>query len=36
LASDLGIQIVLWSENDATKTSWLGLISSSDYVIHPY
>ena len=36
LASDLGIQIDLWSENDATKTSWLGLISSSDYVIHPY
>ncbi len=35
LAPDLGIQVHLWSENDAT-TSWMRLISPSDPFIHPY
>ena len=35
LAQDLGIQVHLWSENDAI-TSWLRLISTSDHFIHPY
>jgi hypothetical protein len=35
LAPDLGIQVHLWSENDAI-TSWLRLISTSDHFIHPY
>ncbi len=35
LPSDLGIQVHLRSENDAT-TSWLRLISTSDCFIHPY
>jgi hypothetical protein len=35
LATDLGSQYDLCSENDAT-TSWLRLISTSDPFIHPY
>jgi len=35
LAPDLGIQVHLWIENDAI-TSWLRLISTSDYFIHPF
>ncbi len=35
LPPDLGIQVHLRSENDAT-TSWLRLISTSDHFIHPY
>jgi hypothetical protein len=34
LASDLGIQVHLWSENDVIMSS-LRLISTSVYFIHP-
>ena len=35
LAPDFGIQVHLWSENDAI-TSWFRLIFPSDHSIHPY